>query len=87
MPLGHMGINVRDLVRARVYFDELMPLLGFEPFIVDADQFSYRPVGEQPWPALFFYPALVEGEYSRGRSWVESSRLHRRRSRDRTCCA
>jgi catechol 2,3-dioxygenase-like lactoylglutathione lyase family enzyme len=67
MPLGHMGINVRDLARAKAYFDELMPLRGFEPFIADAGQFSYKPVGDQPWPALFFYPALAEGDHSRDR--------------------
>ena len=54
MSLGHIGINVRELASSREYFDELMPLLGYEPFIADARQFSYRPVGEQPWPALFF---------------------------------
>jgi catechol 2,3-dioxygenase-like lactoylglutathione lyase family enzyme len=67
MPLGHLGMNVRDFAAAKAYFDELMPLLGFEPFIVDDGQFSYKPVGDQPWPALFFYPALAEGEYSRQR--------------------
>src|SRR3712207_8703843 len=46
-------------------FDELMPLLGYEPFIADAGQFSYRPAGDQFWPAIFFYPALEDGEHSR----------------------
>ena len=68
MPLGHLGINVRDLAAAKAYYDELMPLLGFEPFIVDDGQFSYKPVGDQLWPALFFYPSLAEGESSRQRS-------------------
>ncbi len=38
MPIGHIGLNVRDMARAKAYYDELMPLLGFEPFIVDAGQ-------------------------------------------------
>jgi catechol 2,3-dioxygenase-like lactoylglutathione lyase family enzyme len=67
MPLGHLGINVRDLARAKAYYDELMPLLGYESFIVDAEQFSYKPIGDQPWPALFFYPALADGEHARQR--------------------
>ena len=40
--LGHIGINVHDLIRARTYYDHIMPLLGFEPYRVDADQFAYR---------------------------------------------
>jgi hypothetical protein len=30
--LGHLGINVPDLVAAKRYYDALMPLVGFEPF-------------------------------------------------------
>jgi hypothetical protein len=40
MPLGHLGMNVGYLAAAKAYYDELMPLLGFEPFIVDDGQFS-----------------------------------------------
>lgn len=67
MSIGHLGINVRDLARAKAYYDELMPLLGYESFIVSAEQFSYKPIGDRPWPALFFYPALADGEHVRQR--------------------
>ena len=36
--LGHIGVNVRDLVQAKAYYDSLMPLLGFEPYIAAADR-------------------------------------------------
>jgi catechol 2,3-dioxygenase-like lactoylglutathione lyase family enzyme len=42
MPLGHLGLNVSDLAAAKAYYDGLMPLLAFEPFIAADDQFSYR---------------------------------------------
>jgi len=38
--LGHIGINVPDLEVARSYYTELMPAVGFEPFIDDPDQFD-----------------------------------------------
>jgi len=41
--LGHIGVNVRDLVQAKAYYDGLMPLLGFEAYITATDQFAYRP--------------------------------------------
>jgi catechol 2,3-dioxygenase-like lactoylglutathione lyase family enzyme len=65
MPLGHLGVNVTDLTAAKTYYDALMPLLGFEPFVTDAGQFSYRPVGGAPGATLFFYPARDGGTYSR----------------------
>ena len=65
MPIGHIGINVSDLASAKQYFDELMPMLGFEPFVTGDDQFSYRMAGGRPATFIFFYPALEEGTYSR----------------------
>jgi len=65
MPLGHLGVNVTDLARAKEYYDDLMPLLGFEPFVITEDQFSYRPAGGKPGTNVFFYPALEAGTYSR----------------------
>ena len=62
--LRHIGVNVRDLVQAKAYYDILMPFLGFEPFIVAEDQFAYRPTNE-PGSSLFFYPALDQSPYSR----------------------
>ncbi len=63
--LGHIGINVRDLVQAKAYYDDLMPLLGFEPYIAATDQFAYRSTSREPTTLLFFYPALEEAPYSR----------------------
>ncbi len=59
--IGHIGVNVVDLERARRYYAELMPLLGFEIFIDDHDQFAYRPTSAKPGTFLFFYPAIVRG--------------------------
>jgi len=71
MPLGHLGINVADLARAKDYYDELMPLIGFELFFATEDQFSYRPAEGKPGTFLFFYPALDGGEYSRHRPGLQ----------------
>jgi catechol 2,3-dioxygenase-like lactoylglutathione lyase family enzyme len=64
MPIGHIGLNVRDLARAQAYYDEVMPLVGFEPFIADAGQFSYKPAGGEMGDLVSFYPALEEGPHA-----------------------
>ncbi len=56
MPLGHLGLNVRDLEASRQYYGQIMDLLGFESFLDHADEFAYRPVGGKPGTFLFFYP-------------------------------
>ena len=63
--LGHLGVNVTDLRVAKAYYDRLMPLLGYAPYRDDPDQFAYRPANQQPGPAIFFYPALQAGPFSR----------------------
>ena len=63
--LGHLGVNVTDLDQARAYYDRMMPLLGYEPYLSDDQQFAYRPADRQRGPALFFYPALEDGQVSR----------------------
>ena len=63
--LGHIGLNVTDLPRAKEYFDELMPMLALEPFFSTVDQFSYRPASGEVGATMFFYPALEAGTYSR----------------------
>ncbi|MEU7863734.1 VOC family protein [Nonomuraea sp. NPDC049141] len=55
--IGHIGISVPDLTRAKAYYDQLMPLLAFDEFLNGADQFAYRPAGGKPGTFLFFYPA------------------------------
>lgn len=71
MPLGHLGLNVRDLAAAKAYYDEFMPLVGFEGFFAAEDEFSYRPAGGKPGTYLFFYPALEDGGYSRHRPGLQ----------------
>ena len=71
MPVGHLGLSVSDLARSKAYYDELMPLVGFEPFFVAEDEFSYRPVDGKPGTYLFFYPALEEAAYSRHRPGLQ----------------
>ena len=63
--LRHIGVNVRDMIQAKTYYDSLMPLVGFEPHIAAEDQFAYRPINNEPGTSLFFYPALEEAPYSR----------------------
>ena len=69
--LGHLGINVPDLVAARRYYDALMPLVGFEPFFGADDEFAYRPAGNKPGTYVFFYRAAQPGEYSSQRTGLQ----------------
>jgi catechol 2,3-dioxygenase-like lactoylglutathione lyase family enzyme len=71
MMLGHLGVNVHDLVSAKAYYDIIMPMLGYTPYRNDVDQFAYRPADRQPGPALFFYPALEAASYSRHRPGLQ----------------
>ncbi len=63
--LGHLGINVPDLVAAKAYYDALMPLVGFEPFLVADDEIAYMPAGGKRGTYLFFYPSLESSTFSR----------------------
>lgn len=63
--IGHLGVNVSDLKRAKAYYDLIMPLLEFEPFLSHDDQFAYRPANGKPGTYLFFYPARQPGAFSR----------------------
>ena len=69
--LGHLGVNVRNLSQAKAYYDHLMPLLDFEPYLSAPDQFAYRPGKGKPGTYLFFYPALEDGDYSRHRAGLQ----------------
>jgi catechol 2,3-dioxygenase-like lactoylglutathione lyase family enzyme len=71
MPLGHLGINVPDLEVAKAYFDQLMPLVGYEEFLSAAEEFAYRPVDGKPGTFLFFYPSRETGDYSRHRAGLQ----------------
>ncbi len=55
--LDHFGVNVPDLGAAKAYYDQVMPLLSYEPFFADDEQFSYQPAGGKAGTRVFFYPA------------------------------
>lgn len=69
--LGHLGINVPDLAAAKRYYDQLMPLVGFEPFIEAPDQFAFRPADGKRGTYVFFYPTAEAGDYSRHRTGLQ----------------
>lgn len=69
--LGHLGVNVPNLDAARSYYDELMPLVGFELFFAADDEFSYKPADNRPGTYLFFYPAASPGNYSSERTGLQ----------------
>ena len=69
--LRHVGINVRDLRKAKGYYDIFMPLLGFESHIAAEDQFAYRPINDGLGASLFFYPALEQSTYSRHQTGLQ----------------
>ncbi|WP_407687974.1 VOC family protein [Mycobacterium sp. HUMS_1102779] len=69
--LGHLGVNVPDLPAARRYYDALMPLVGFEPFLAADDEFAYRPAGGKPGTYVFFYPATSPGKCSSQRTGLQ----------------
>ena len=69
--LGHIGINVPDLGAARTYYDELMPLLGFELFVSHDDEFAYMPAAGKRGTYLFVYPAQQTSDYSRHQTGLQ----------------
>ena len=69
--LGHLGVNVPDLRAAKIYYDAIMPALGFEAYLDADDEFAYRPAGGKPGTYLFFYPSSEESTYSRHRTGLQ----------------
>jgi catechol 2,3-dioxygenase-like lactoylglutathione lyase family enzyme len=69
--LGHIGVNVPDLAAAKAYYDALMPLLSFEPFVVHDDEFAYKPADNKRGTYLFFYPAQSVDAFSRHRTGLQ----------------
>lgn len=69
--LGHLGINVPDLVQAKQYYDQVMPLLGFEEFVSAVDEFAYRPADGKRGTYLFVYGATEASDYSRHRTGLQ----------------
>ena len=62
MPLGHLGINVTDLDEAKRYYDQVMPVLGYEPFVAHDDEFAYRPTSGK----VGTYSVLLSGRRADG---------------------
>ena len=60
MPIEHIGLGVPDMDAARVYYDELMPLVGFQPCFGN----GYCPEDFQG-AQLFLYPTREPGQHSR----------------------
>jgi len=69
--LGHIGINVPDLVAAKLYYDEITPLVGLESFFSTEDEFAFKPADGKRGTLLFFYPAKESAEYSRHRPGLQ----------------
>jgi len=69
--LGHLGINVPDIERARSYYREVMPLLGFEGFLDTDDTLAFMPAGGKRGSYLFVYQASEQGTYSRERTGLQ----------------
>jgi catechol 2,3-dioxygenase-like lactoylglutathione lyase family enzyme len=69
--LGHMGINVPDLAAAKGYYDQVMPLLGYDLAFGADDEFAYLPSDGKRGTWLFVYPALEPADYSRHRSGLQ----------------
>jgi catechol 2,3-dioxygenase-like lactoylglutathione lyase family enzyme len=62
MPIEHLGLVVPDVDAAKAYYDEFMPLVGYQPCFGT----GYRP-NDWQGAQVFRYPALEAGPYSRHR--------------------
>lgn len=69
--LGHLAVNVADLGAAKSYYDALMPLLDFEPFVTAADEVAYMPAAGKRGTYLFFYESEDTTDYSRRRTGLQ----------------
>jgi catechol 2,3-dioxygenase-like lactoylglutathione lyase family enzyme len=65
--IGHLGLNVSDLGAAKRYYHDVMPLVGFEPYVEGPDELAYRPAHGKPGTYLWLYQSGEPGEYSRER--------------------
>jgi catechol 2,3-dioxygenase-like lactoylglutathione lyase family enzyme len=62
--LGHIGVNVPDLGQAGAYYNPLMPLLHYEPFLTAEDALAFMPTAGKRGAYLFFYKASEKRPYS-----------------------
>lgn len=63
--LGHLGLNVPDLKKAKAYYGPLMALLGYEPFMTAEDAVAFMPADGKRGAYLFFYETTEDGGYTR----------------------
>jgi catechol-2,3-dioxygenase len=63
--LGHLGVNVPDLGPAREYYEPLMPLLDYEPFLTADDVVAFMPAGGKRGAYLFLYEATGDRGFTR----------------------
>jgi catechol 2,3-dioxygenase-like lactoylglutathione lyase family enzyme len=69
--LGHLGLNVPDLVAAKSYYDEIMPLFGYQAFFNTDTECAYMPVEGRRGAYFFFYQAIETEAYSRHRTGLQ----------------
>jgi catechol 2,3-dioxygenase-like lactoylglutathione lyase family enzyme len=69
--LGHLGINVPDLAAATAYYDELMPLLDYQPFVSSETECAYMPIDGMRGAYLFIYGSAESSDYSRHRTGLQ----------------
>jgi catechol 2,3-dioxygenase-like lactoylglutathione lyase family enzyme len=67
--IDHIGIGVPDLAAAKLYYDDLMSILGLRQWFKTGPEgsFNYGPDGAQG-SQLFFYQARESDTYSRHRT-------------------
>jgi catechol 2,3-dioxygenase-like lactoylglutathione lyase family enzyme len=68
--IDHIGIGVPDLAAAKLYYDDLMPILGLRQWFKTEPILNYGPDGARG-PQLFFYQAREAGTYSRQRTGLQ----------------
>jgi catechol 2,3-dioxygenase-like lactoylglutathione lyase family enzyme len=70
--IDHIGIGVPDLVAAKRYWDELMPVLGLKQWFATSPDGSFiiGPDGGRG-SQLIFYQALEAGDYSQHRTGLQ----------------
>ena len=69
--LGHLGVNVPDLAAAADYYEALMPLVGYEPYLTTDDTVAFMPGGAKRGTYLFLYQATEAGPVSRERPGLQ----------------
>jgi len=66
VPIDHFGLGVPDVGAAKVYYDELMPMLGFQACFGN----GYCPT-DWRGAQLFLYPVADAEAYSRDRAGLQ----------------